>query len=77
MESGVEDVSAGFILSFSMRRIGDDGWPKSFISASSWCFWVGLPLSVVKLLCWLEGREVLVQSRSVDTGASCTMEWDS
>lgn len=66
MWCGVEDVSAVFILSFSIRRIGDDGRPKSFIHASSWCFWVGLPPSVVKFLCLLESRKVLVESRSVD-----------
>lgn len=58
-----------------MRRIGDDGWPKTFIHASSWCFWVGLPPSVVKFLYLLEGREVLVESRSMDIVSWGTMEW--
>ena len=32
-----------------MRRIEDDGRPKSFIHASGWCFQVGSPTSVVKM----------------------------
>lgn len=66
MWCGVEDVSAVFILSFSMQRIGDDVWPKSSIHASSWCFLVGLPPSVVNFSYLLGSREVLVESRSVD-----------